>query len=133
MESMESIIESLEWTAEDELEPLAINQTKLSYWIALPNGQFKESWLIAALAAPKEQSSNCFSFVKKRNAAVPAEGERTMKSFLLFLDWWVKGGSCRTAPPRRENKEEMIDWVSEPPNKESEMNEAKAKAKQKKR
>ena len=26
------------------------------------------------------------------------------------------------APPRRENKEEMIEWVSEPPKKESEIN-----------
>ena len=34
---MESMIESLEWTAEDELEPLAIQQTSFLFFSALPN------------------------------------------------------------------------------------------------
>ena len=48
---MESMIESLEWTAEDELEPLAIQQTSFLFFSALPNELKEEMELLTALAA----------------------------------------------------------------------------------
>ena len=42
-----------------------------------------------------------------------AAEERTMKFISSFLLWWVMGAAAPMAPPKRENKEEMNEWVSD--------------------
>ena len=54
-------------------------------WIALWEWAIQLNYLLF-LCCPREQSSNCFSFVKKRNAAVPAEGERAR---LVWSSLWI--------------------------------------------
>ena len=54
---MESMIESLEWTAEDELEPHAISKTNKSHQSALPNGLIGDLWFAAADAAPRQTAN----------------------------------------------------------------------------
>ena len=53
------------------MQPAISNSISL-FISALPNELNEEKWNAAAIGCPREQSSNCFSFVKKRNAAVPA-------------------------------------------------------------
>ena len=79
---MESMIESLEWTAEDELEPLAIEQTSFLFFSALPNELKEEMELLTALAA--QGNSPAFNHQLIHQSSI----HKVKLIGLIERDWW---------------------------------------------
>ena len=97
------------WSRDIAAKFKSINQSSFLFenekrWIDL-------IWICGA-SRPREQSSNCFSFVKKRNAAVPAEGCEWWKQLFFFpFFWWVMAAARgRGSAQRKRTKEKTIDW-----------------------
>ena len=78
-------------------------------FIFLWEWKMKWSWWNCCFAAqPLIKRKVYFSFIEGWWESEP------WNHFFFFLNWWVMAGLPAMAPPRRENKEEMIEWVSEP-------------------
>ena len=92
-----------EFMNEMTFKPLSNNKTKLSFWIALPNGQFKESWFVELLAAREKWMSEnknfvfvwMVSFLRRSKPSINQLTSFNSKHELIELICWIDELRCK--------------------------------------